>query len=267
MTIQQIHIEIEQGLQNIGIFEYADMLHDEIDIAINAVVYKEIRSLWYDIDEKRDSKNFENNQFHTDFLRLLKVKNCQTPVKTTDGYKITLPNDYLHLISDTTNVIAKECKGKVVTTLEIGKWYRATGDVLSNGIWYKKCDYFKATGTDVYGDSVEEVPTSVRTNRLTKSEDLPTILQNSFTKSNFKSPVSELVGNELFVYSKNFDVAEICINYLKKPTNVNFFTNTSLVEFNDDIQKYIIEKTIQHLAIRSEQNQQKIVNLKHENLE
>lgn len=266
MTIREIHIAIDQGLQSIGAFETGSVEHEEIDIAINAVVYKLITSIFK--DRQKSIKNFEGNQFYTDFLRLLKLKYSSTPIKTDDGYKINLPSDYLHLISDSSQVIAKKCKFTVRSNdLKISNYYIVVDNASHNGVWYEKDDIFVAVNKFVYG-KVRELITANRTNRLTKSEDIPDVLNGKFSKSVINSPISELVGNELQIYTNDFEIAKINITYIKKPTPVNYNTNVTLIEFAEDIQKYIVEQTVQHLMIRGGQDgQQKIVNMKTENLE
>lgn len=257
MTIKQIHITIEQGLQNIGAFEYSDMEHEEIDIAINTVVYNLIADSW-------KNNIFEANQFELDLFQKLKVNYSAIPTKIDIGYKITLPNAYLHLISDSSIVIAKKCTFKVIGNLTIGQYYIVEDDsILHDEVWYDKGVIFVARTEHVYGN-VRKVIVSERTNRLTKSEKLNLILENKFTKSVLKSPVSELLGNDLYIYASDFEIAKVNIKYLKKPTSVNYLTNVGLIDFNNDAEQYIIQKTIQHLSIMIETGQQKIVNLKNE---
>lgn len=271
MTIRDIHILIEQGLQKIGVFAYADIEHDEIDLAIDSVIVREIRNIFRDIDAIQHPNNYERNQYEADFLRILKTKQCINASKVDDGYSIDLPIDYLHLISDSSNVLALNCNVKTLDSekddvLEIGKTYRANGDVLHNGKWYKNCEIFVAETTDLYG-KVTELATKKMPNRLTKSENINNVLTNSLTKSNYKSPVSELVGNKLIVYTDNsFKLSQICITYIRLPKKVSY-RNDITIEFPEDVQYYIVDKVVQHLAIRIEENQQKIVNLKSENIE
>jgi hypothetical protein len=271
MTIRDIHILIEQGLQKIGVFAYADMEHDEIDLAIDSVTIREIRNIFKDIDGIQHPNNYERNQYEADFLRILKEKKCITATKTDDGYSIDLPTNYLHLISDSSNVIALSCNVKTLDSekedvLEIGKSYRANGDVLHNGKWYKNCEIFVAETTDLYG-KVTELATKKVPNRLTKSENIGNILNNSLTKSNFKSPVSELIGNTLTVYAdSSFKLSQICITYVRLPKKVSYY-NDITIEFPEDVQYYLVDKVVQHISIRIEESQQKIVNLKSENIE
>jgi hypothetical protein len=271
MTIKDIHILIEQGLQKIGVFAYADIEHDEIDLAIDSVTMREIRNIFRDIDYNQHPNNYERNQYEADFLRILKEKKCITANKTDDGYSIDLPSDYLHLVSDSSNVLALNCDVKTLESekdnvLEIGKSYRANGDVLHNGKWYKNCEIFVAETTDLYG-KVTELATKKMPNRLTRSENIGNILTNSLTKSNYKSPVSELIGNQLIVHAdSSFKMSQICITYVRLPKKVSYKNNVT-IEFPEDVQYYLVDKVVQHLAIRIEESQQKIVNLKSENIE
>ena len=268
MTTRDIHIRIEQGLNNIGSFAYSDMDHDEIDIAYNSVVYMEIRNIFRDIDGKINPNNFERNQYYTDYLRILKTIFANNGNDNGDNHSIMIPNDYIHRINDYSVVIPLNCKGKLVDKIEIDKYYKTLGDVKYNGQWYENCQMFKGTNVEnVYG-KVEELPTKKVRNRFTRSEDIDWELNSKIGKSVINSPLSEIIGNTLIVHKNKFDVAEIGLTYIRKPIQINYYMSpTSINEFTDNIIIHFIEKTIQHISINTEQNQQKIYNKKTENIE
>lgn len=264
MTIRDIHIEIEQRLQLNGVFAYSDLIPSEIDIAINATVDNELRKILRDIDEQVNENNVERNQWVTDFTRVLKVKTELTPTKSGETFKITLPVLYQHLLEDASN-ISFGCANKETNKIEKGKTYKVVEDISLNNVWYEKDKVFTATETVTLDFGlVVLVKAKLVQNRLTKSEDLHGVLNSPFTKSIKRSPVSELVGNELHIYAPDFEIASVLLTYFKRPVQANFATNTTL-EFNDDVIRYIIDKTAERLAITDGHEQQKIVNFNQSN--
>ena len=148
-------------------------------------------------------------------------------------------------------------------------YYKAIGDVKYNQIWYKNCDIFKGIEniTDFYG-KVNKIPIKKVQNRLTRSEVLNWNLHSQIAKSVINSPISELIGNELRVFKEGFDVAEIGLTYIRKPLQISYYDRPNEInEFTDNIILHFIEKTIQKLAVNTEQSQQKIYNKKTENIE
>ena len=83
----------------------------------------------------------------------------------------------------------------------------------------------------------------------------------------FSTPLWTNKGNKIYVTYDN-PVVSICYSYVKNFTGgiVSYCNNVTL-PFNETIQRYIIDLAVQRLAIRSGEEQQKIVNLKTENLE
>lgn len=272
MTTRDIHIRIEQGLNNIGSFAYADMEHDEIDIAYNSVVYMEIRNVFRDVDGKINSNNFERNQYYTDYFQILKEQYSNNGVDNGDNHSITLPNDYIHRVNDYSVVIAKNCKGQILESsddeIEKDFYYKVIKDVKYDGQWYKNCEIFKGGEIKNFYGTVEKIPVKKVRNRFVRSEVIDWKLNSQISKSVITSPVSELIGNTLIIHKNKFDVAEIGLTYIRKPVQINYnLLPNQQNEFNDSIVTHFIEKTIQHISINTEQNQSKIYNKKAENLE
>lgn len=290
METLDIHIKIEQGLNNIGSFAYANLEHDEIDLAYNNVVYAEIRQVFRDIDAQVHPNNFERNQYYTDYLRVLKTEYSNSGSDDGDFQTLLLPENYIHLINDTSTVIAKNCKGKKLKSegssfnldepsnecndvsdndeLKENKFYKVIGDVKYDGVWYKDCEIIKATDVSEFYGEVEEIPVKRVSNRLTKSENIHYLLNSNLSKSKINSPISELMSDSLRVHKKNFDIASVDITYIRKPKQISYHDNINEEnEFPDNVIQYFIEKAVQYIAIRTEQSQQKIGNFKAENFE
>jgi len=57
-------------------------------------------------------------------------------------------------------------------------------------------------------------------NRLFGDEDLYQILQNPFTKPKLLSPISRIYGNSIKIYTDNFVVPTVYIDYIRKPVSL-----------------------------------------------
>lgn len=119
----------------------------------------------------------------------------------------------------------------------------------------------------LYNCNGKTVPAIVP-NRLTDTERLYNTLNNSIYKTKKNSPVSNLQGKILYVYTnQSFKVKTVFIDYLKNPTITDTVNNpTGTFDFNDDFCDVIVESVIKKLCITSQQNPQKISELNQENI-
>lgn len=62
--------------------------------------------------------------------------------------------------------------------------------------------------------------TEIVPNRLHDSEDIYKVLQNPFTKTKLSSPISRIYGNNIKVYTDNFVVPTVYIDYIRKPVKL-----------------------------------------------
>lgn len=97
MTTKELHILIQQGLQNLDIFRYAEVSAAELDIHINHIVFKLVES--YFQPEGR-ALPFLDIQFAVDDLRVLEQTNKLTASGANNLYFINFPANYNHLLED-----------------------------------------------------------------------------------------------------------------------------------------------------------------------
>lgn len=224
MTVKELYIHINQGLQNIAAFVNMDIDKRELDYHINHVVDKFIKLVFPDEKDIYPNEDYSKIQASLDDLRVLEV-NDYTPsmtVFTSGGYtgkKITLPTNYRHLINDRTIVKPLTC------TI----------------------------------DRVIESP-----NRLSRASLIKNILENSTTRTYIESPVSRLSGNELLVYDsykgkQQFNIENIVIDYLKKPNVISYGVDGStVIEFPDQVCHKLVDLAVIYISKISEQNPNKI---------
>ena len=73
--------------------------------------------------------------------------------------------------------------------------------------------------TDNFSDDVRN---AYNNNRLTKRQDLKAVLDFSYSKTKYQSPVSSLAQRQLIVdFDTTFEVTEVEIDYIRKPQLVN----------------------------------------------
>lgn len=240
MYIKKVHILIEQGLQQNGVFAYEGFLKEEIDLQIDKAGYtllnKRIKPLAL--------KGFQKNQGILDEFQELQIKNLElTNTKEDNVYIALLPSNYVHLISDKSLVLWLCDKTPVLTTkIEKDKYYVVSG---SATITYNLVAY--ATGTVFKGvvnvttftasgglTLVHKLNTRESDNRLTKEEDIARVLDNTLSTTSVESPVSTLSNKKLYTYSKDFFVGKTFISYIRKPKPVNY--NFSIVASGTIIQ-------------------------------
>ncbi len=230
MTTRELHLLIEQNVQQMSNFAYLDMEKEEVDLVINYVIFKLIRNLL--TPDKALVKNprllpdggFEATQVTLDDFEVLKVLNHLLTGLTpfTDGHNKgvsgTFPNEYEALINDRTLV--------------------------------------KKTGCSQ----------TVKPNRLTRTDKLYEILGTELGKTVADSPVSMKSNNKLFVYNDDtFAINGIVVDYYKKPQKIDYnnpVNGTQVIEFRESFCNKIAEWASIVICKITEQPQLKVEYLK-----
>jgi hypothetical protein len=242
MYIRDAHILVEQGLQNIGVFAYADIQHDEIDIQLN----KKMLNLMEDaFDPLKKSKHpYQDGQSIVDKFQNLQNKNYNlTGTLSSDGTMLVapLPVDYVHLIADASLVLKVDNmtpinSGAILPT----EFYYNAGQktIIYNSVSYPTGTYFNGvnniTGYTTSGSGsvlVVKLRQFINPNRLQFEEFTYQVLTNWLTKTNYKAPVSSVSGNNLYGYIKKdspnaFIINNFFITYIRKPKKANYFFKT-----------------------------------------
>jgi len=108
MTVNEMHIAVNQGVQKIASFQVDNLLPQEIDHELNLAMMRFIKQR-FNYTSNRLGKGFEQSQKRIDDLRSLLVENrgetTYEGIVYTSNYsnvyvdRYTLPLDYLFLIS------------------------------------------------------------------------------------------------------------------------------------------------------------------------
>lgn len=97
MTIQEIHIAFDQEVDKSQDFECPSFQPEQKDYWLNKAQLEVVRDLAYPINPQ--IPGFENGQNRIDELKdIVKSSGNLTPTLADTIYKITLPNDYFHLV-------------------------------------------------------------------------------------------------------------------------------------------------------------------------
>lgn len=233
MTNLQFQTLVEQGLQNIAAFVNSSFLPEEMDIHANWSINQFIDELF----TPPQSRSLNTRQGQIDISDLSKV--LESSQLTIDDLRVL---ELLLELVPTVVTDTPENKNIINLPTDYNHLVR---------------DYSRITYVCAGANKIDKVE-----NRLTKSEDLGSILKNPFTKTRRESPVSNMTGNTLVVYSRNFTINNVGIVYSKKPIEIDVTNNPNTVmEFPDNVCYKLAKATVVWLAIVSEQNPQKIANL------
>lgn len=83
-------------------------------------------------------------------------------------------------------------------------------------------------------------------NRLYSSENILDIVNGFHSKPSYKSPVSEIIGNKLYVYRDNalsFGITTVSIDYIKVYNRINF-TDGTTSELDESVHRDIVSLAV-----------------------
>ncbi len=322
-----MHIDIEQGTQQIAANRGRRFYPEEIDLVLNKVQGRFVASC---LKPKPDgSGGFELDQIGGDKIRsLIKRANLSAYVDDTERYKSHLPPDYAYLLSDWSNTIDL-CNGTITPseathtqfitrlrqersaeespmfyeTLSLSMpdatvtvpgdlpyghnyaGYPEVSDIMflvpwilhkAGILYWEKFDnynypsHYIAVKTEAYGGSVaidvdgdtytnEVVTTRILTyhndtgakrhnNRLSGTDIIPSLNESSYWKSSHYSPISELEGNNLYIYRDNsFIVTGTGISYIRKPQPISLSLNSDCEFADERVQRAICDLAIEYI--------------------
>ncbi len=85
-------------------------------------------------------------------------------------------------------------------------------------------------------------------NRLTKTEDIETLLNTKFGTTLYHSPLSTLQQYKINAYhKKNFIISQIKIDYIRRPKKISLILNQRC-ELNDNVHEELVNNTAKRLA-------------------
>jgi hypothetical protein len=230
MTVHEAYIHLQQGLQNIAAFVNTNVQLPELDYLWNQATDKFITLC---IPNENKGK-FANKQT---------VEKYDAVQASKDDVRV------LEVINYTTTLTDFNHNGYAGKSIPLPANYR---HLLLDDTVVKPlgCNESRRVG-----------------NRLINAEFKAEILNARYYKTHMKSPVSSLSNGTLYVYNtfngiKQFDIENIVIDYLRKPTIVTYGVDGSAtLEFPREVCFKIIQVALIYISIITEQNPNKIQNL------
>lgn len=243
LTILEFHRILNQELQSMGFFTSQGLESEEIDLQINAQIDLFVEAV---IDKFRGripkigvQEGFQANQIRLDDLRTIHVKDQSVNLAVYDtnaGVKFDLPANYSHHI-----------KTKVT--------------------WSIPCKDEKGKSSTLTGNSQI---------RISKSEDIEAARTDVFYKTSKESPLAEIAGNTVYIYTDGFTLGSTAkLDYIKMPAVVKYAKDGSgnydaaastHCDLPHTAHRTIIKMTAIHISSIIESNQQKIQNLQQETI-
>ncbi len=243
MQVFDIHILIEQGLQSLGIFAYADMEREEVDLQFNQEQFKFIDDIFEGKVSRQGKPGFQDTIKRLDDIKEVQVKDkALTPVSFSQGYQGTLPDEddsdgeYMHLINNR-SIVSYTCSSSDIKAgdkniIEDYIYTVQKGNALYNSIMYAKDTTFTGVNgeidfTTVTGSTVKLTTVVAKVdNRLLDQEDLHRHLVHPFSKTKRERPISNISDTNIYVYTDgaddSFTVTSILIDYIKVPSPIKF---------------------------------------------
>lgn len=213
MTEQELHINLEQSLQNLTSYTYDDVQPEEIDIALNKCILRKIDRVL----ENTSDLGFAGNSPNFNKIRnLVKEQDALIYISTKEGsqYLYQLPIDYF-----------REIRFKV---------YFTTTRICKNP--YTGKEENKPFKGDV---------------RIISSQEVEEALDDSLRKTSKDSIVASIIDNAVYLYT-NFsrtDIQRVKLRYIKYPKVFNLRQNGN-VEYPmpKDFLEDLADETALHLA-------------------
>jgi len=214
MTIKELHINLEQSLQNLTSFTYDDITSEEADIALNKCLLRKID----DILEGTGDLGFSGNSPNFNKIkRLVKETPSLVYASTQEDttYIYSLPADYY-----------REIKFKVF--FEDNKSC--------------KNPYTGKTEVKTYSGNV----------RIVSQEEVEDALEDSLRKSTKNSPVATIMDQKLYLYTTypRTEINSVKLRYIKAPLKIKLQGNETLeYPLPDDFMEDLADRTALHLAV------------------
>lgn len=237
MKVSDVHLQVKQGLVELGKYADGSILISEIDLVLDLIVLQTVADVL-------KASATETNTFYASLLNDLKEEQSLATTKDYNIMLASLPKSCVPLKVSVKREILLEHIGE---NLIIGKYYKPVDQARINNTWYKSDQTVKATSKDYYGE-VKEVSYTYIPTRLTSSEKIDVYLTSHFNKSTNKSPLSEIIGNIIKVHSNCGD--NIVLSYYKKPIEFSTLKEEDESPYSDITTSEFIKITIQNIKNR-----------------
>lgn len=189
MKIQDIVLQINQGLVSLGKYAPGRIHDSEIQLALDV----ELGSIFNEVIK---NKEVETSSFTTSLLNDLKDTQIEKVyTNSIDYFVYNWPDNCSTILK--ASIIITELKDVSSTLLTIGRYYKPSPQAKINSIWVTEVTQAREEG---FNGTVKEVVYHKFPIRLTPSEKIDSLRDSPFYKSKFTSPLGELEAKTLKVY-------------------------------------------------------------------
>jgi hypothetical protein len=250
MTITDMHIMINLGLQKIASNQVDSFLPQELDLELNKNIQRFIEHRLNKFGNKYRT-GFEGSQKRIDDLRTLVTEHSDNTVykgQISNTHHIdtyTLPvaglftEEYLHLINVRCLVSYNKCK-PIITTFE------------PDGGGFLSYRVIGEAGVD--SSSLPIVINNEHTNTMSVAkyvqlDDIYTILDDPFNNTSYKNPIYTMIDDKIDIYTDNkFVVSTVKITYIRIPNTVDSVSATTVdCDLPDHTHQEIVDMTVNSL--------------------
>jgi len=264
MTISEMHLAINQGLQKIGSGQVDIFLPQELDIEINKNIARFVAQR-YGKHSNIKQQGFEESQKRIDDLRTLLVEYSANTIYKgqisskhhIDTFALPAPGsgistqDYQHLINVRALIEYSGCNtvdwdheyvlDYCQCSINPSTFTNANLCEDNGGVW--TCIHYQSgnriVGTylrDANGDLIYDVGGALTLNvekstastrcKFVQHDDIYTLLEDPFNTTKYKQPLYTIINENLDMYTDNsFIVSAVKITYLRFPAVISFMGN------------------------------------------
>lgn len=264
MTVQQLHILVEQDVQKISSFAYEDMLPEEVDIQANKAFYQMLDDF---ADFKRVGNRMDDSEARLNDIRTVVVRDTNLNIAVIDGSVsvASLPENYLYLVGVEISVLY-QCSRMPVNSVEPNQFYGVKkGSIIVDSVVHTVgsiIDVINVSTPIPKGTIILRLGLKKVYGRVVRNEDVNYLQDHNFGKSSYSSPITTITGNELYIYTNDFFVKDCKITYIRKPLTVDINTPNVQIDLPDNSAYKLAKLTALNIVEVTEQPQQKIENLK-----
>lgn len=252
MTIDEMHITVEQDLQKINSYANANVLSEEIDFHLNRNTRNFVDNVVGKLrSNPATSTDFQDNQRLLDSIHTLHVKNYPLTAFINDGDKDLvggiLPSNYRHLVKDSSE-LSRICIGSDKVQIEKKVYtypflFLAEGGLLDLELEIEGMLVFKLSNFSGYSDGVDADTKYQLVNLIL--DNVPNVYWeyygNTYKKNTFLYVSDESVAVKRALNGESIeDVAEVTIAYktyrfleiddlMRRPNRLNKDVNLDFV--------------------------------------
>lgn len=239
MKLNNIILQINQGLVKLGQYAGGSLLEDEVKQALDV----ELKQLFNDVISKQA---VETTGFTAALLNDLKDSYAEDKyVLHTDYLEYSIPQNSELILRASIEIIYLKDYNKPY--LEIGKSYKPKVKAKINGFW---TDKITLAVDEYYTGVVKQVEYYTFPIRIVSSQEIDEYRNKPFTKTKLTSPLGELENKKLKVYLEDCIPNSVKYSFYKTPILFSNLPTSAESPYSDIVNTELIKNTIINIKQR-----------------